>query len=287
MIRARVKLRENISAHRVNGPGALGRSNPWCTCAKRGFDLPKRGQELVPTTRDPYDSPDTATHAVVRVVEMMSFNSARAGLGRLRRDLDWMWGLRGLRPRVLWFHWRARRQAWRTNDLFSLASVTRPADMRLLLKMTRGRRRVVELGTATAWTAITLALDDRQRRVVSYDVIEREEAKRFLDLVGPDVRERIELVVAPGCTGPRDQQPVDLLYIDSSHTREHTIAEVQAWQPYPARRERRCSSMTSPIRTIQGCAKLSRSCTPRRGARHALHTPTQQHDRGIGRSRRA
>lgn len=90
----------------------------------------------------------------------------------------------------------------------------------------------MELGTATAWTAITLALDDRRRRVVTYDVIEREKAMCYLDLVGPDVRERIELVVAPGCTGPRDQQPVDLLYIDSSHTRGHTIAEVRAWQPY-------------------------------------------------------
>ncbi|MGD1058498.1 MAG: class I SAM-dependent methyltransferase [Solirubrobacteraceae bacterium] len=98
--------------------------------------------------------------------------------------------------------------------------------------MTRGRSRVVELGTATAWTAITLALDDRRRWVVTYDVIEREEAKRFLDLVGPDVRERIELVVAPGSAGPRDQQPFDLLYIDSSHTREDTVAEVQAWRPY-------------------------------------------------------
>jgi predicted O-methyltransferase YrrM len=163
---------------------------------------------------------------------MMGFDPVRARLGRLQRDLNWMWGLRGLRPRVLWFHWRARRRAWRTNDLFSVSSVTRPADMRVLLKMTRGRNRVVELGTATAWTAITLALDDRRRRVVTYDVIEREEAKHYLDLVGPDVRERIELVVAPGCTGPRDQQPVDLLYIDSSHTREHTIAEVRAWQPY-------------------------------------------------------
>lgn len=143
-----------------------------------------------------------------------------------------MWGLRGLRPRVLWFHWRARRLAWRTNDLFSVTSVTRPADMRVLLELARGCGRVVEVGTATAWTAITLALDDRRRRVVTYDVLEREVAKRYLELVGPDVKEQIELVVAPGSTGPRDQQPVDLLYIDSSHMREQTIAEVQAWRPY-------------------------------------------------------
>src|ERR1700739_2988714 len=87
---------------------------------------------------------------------------ARAWLGRLQRDLGWIWGLRGLRPRVLWFHWRARRLAWRTNDLFSVTSVTRPADLRTLLELTNGCSRVVELGTATAWTAITLALDDRQ-----------------------------------------------------------------------------------------------------------------------------
>lgn len=162
----------------------------------------------------------------------MSFRHARPRLAKLRQDFHWMWGLLGLRPRVLWFHWRARHQAWRTNDVFSMVSATRPADMRVLVKMTKGCTRVVEIGTATAWTAITLALDDRRRRVVTYDVIEREEARHYLDLVKPDVRERIELVVAPGCTGPRDHQPVDLLYIDSSHAREDTIAEVRAWQPY-------------------------------------------------------
>ena len=143
-----------------------------------------------------------------------------------------MWGLRGLRPRVLWFHWRARRLAWRTNDLFSVNSVTRPSKMQVLLELTRGCSRVVELGTATAWTTITLALDDRRRRVVTYDVLERDEAERYLKLVGPDVKEQIELVVAAGSTGPQDRQSVDLLYIDSSHRREETIAEVRAWRPH-------------------------------------------------------
>jgi cephalosporin hydroxylase len=40
------------------------------------------------------------------------------------------------------------------------------------------------------------------------------------------------MVIAPGSTGPRDSEPVDLLYIDSSHEREQTIAEVRAWQPH-------------------------------------------------------
>lgn len=160
-----------------------------------------------------------------------SSNPVRAWLGRQRRDLQWMWGLRGLRPRVLWFHWRARRLAYRTGDLFSLVSVTRPTDIRVLLELANGCNRIVELGTATGWTPITLALDDPARRVVTYDVLARE-PERYLRLVRPDVTERIELVIAPGSTGPRDQQPVDLLYIDSSHEREQTIAEVRAWKPY-------------------------------------------------------
>jgi len=158
-------------------------------------------------------------------------NVLRAALGRRRRDLAWAWGLRGLRPRVAWFQWRARRIAHRMGDTFSLVAVTRPADTQVLIGLARGCRRVVELGTATGWTAITLALDDPERRVVSYDVVSRG-AERYLELVPRDVRDRIELVLASGSTGPRDDQPVDLLYIDSSHEREQTMAEVRAWQPH-------------------------------------------------------
>jgi hypothetical protein len=67
---------------------------------------------------------------------------------------------------------------------------------------------------------------------VTYDPVERVEPHRYLALVAPDVRARIKLVVAPGSTGPQDPEPVDLLYIDSSHEREQTINEVRAWQPH-------------------------------------------------------
>ncbi len=142
-----------------------------------------------------------------------------------------MWGLRALPRRVVWFQWRARQLAWRTDDLFSFMSATRPEDLRVLLRSARGCHRVVELGTATAWTAIALALEDPARRVISYDPFERPEPHRYLALVDAEVRSRIELVTAPGSTGPRSSEPVDLLYIDSSHDREETIAEVHAWQP--------------------------------------------------------
>lgn len=159
-------------------------------------------------------------------------NRLRTTVGDYRRDALWIWGLRGLAPRVLWFNWRALRSARRNRDLFSLTSVTRPGDTRVLLELAKGRKRVVELGTATGWTAITLALDDPTRQVVTYDPWDRPELHRYLEMVGRGVRERIEIVTAEGATGPRDEGRVDLLYIDSSHEREPTVAEVRAWQPY-------------------------------------------------------
>ena len=143
-----------------------------------------------------------------------------------------MWGLRRLSPQVLWFHWRARRLAWRMHDLFSITSVTRPPDTRVLLDLAKRRTRIVELGTATGWTAITLALDDEERHVITYDPFDRSEPELYLSLVRREVRDRIKMVTAAGSTGPRDRGLVDLLYIDSSHEREQTIEEVRAWQPH-------------------------------------------------------
>jgi predicted O-methyltransferase YrrM len=136
-----------------------------------------------------------------------------------------------LPPRVAWFQVRARRLARHSGDAFSLTSVTRPRDLRTLLRVARGRRRVVELGTATGWTAISLALADPRCTVLTCDVAEREEPQRYLGLIGADVRARIELAVRSGSDGPADESPVDLLYIDSSHERAETIAEVLAWRP--------------------------------------------------------
>lgn len=158
--------------------------------------------------------------------------SARTWLGHHRRDLRWSVGLLGAPRGVQLFQWRAVRLARRTGDAFSITSVTRPADMKVLLELARGRRHVVELGTATGWTAISLALADPARRVVTFDPFERPEPDRYLALVPPSVRQRIELVIAPGSAGPRHDGPVDFLYIDSSHQRDETLAEVEAWRPH-------------------------------------------------------
>jgi predicted O-methyltransferase YrrM len=146
-------------------------------------------------------------------------------------ELRWYAELRTLPPRVAWFQARARALAHRYGDRFSLTSVTRPRDLRTLLSVGEGRRHAVELGTATGWTAISLALAEPGRRVTTFDVVPRPEPARYLQLAGADARARIELVTAAGADGPRDERPVDLLYIDSSHERQATIDEVRAWRP--------------------------------------------------------
>ena len=146
-------------------------------------------------------------------------------------ELRWYADLRALPLRVALFQARARLLAHRRGDRFSLTSVTRPGDLRTLLSLARGRAHVVELGTATGWTSISLALSDPARQVTSFDPVTRPEPSRYLQLVSPEVRARIELVTAPGSDGPRDDRPVDLLYIDSSHERQPTIDEVHAWRP--------------------------------------------------------
>jgi len=139
--------------------------------------------------------------------------------------------VRVLPGRVALFHWRARIAALRADDQFSLASATRPADMAVLLELARGRRHVVELGTGTGWTALSLALADPARVVVTYDPIDRLERDLYRRLAGAGARRRVTFVAAPGSDGPRDQRPVDLLYIDSDHSRETTIREFSAWRP--------------------------------------------------------
>jgi predicted O-methyltransferase YrrM len=148
----------------------------------------------------------------------------------LVRQLRLLLSLRRLPWRVALFQIRARRLAARTGDDFSLISATRPGKLLELLQLAFGRPHVVELGTATGWTAISLALSDPNRHVTTYDPIERPERERYLSLVPASVRHRISFVSAPGAVGPSDAQPVDLLYLDSSHERDETIREFEAWR---------------------------------------------------------
>lgn len=156
---------------------------------------------------------------------------ARRAVRRLLDDAGYAVALRGLPPRVAATQLRARAHARRSGDLFSLTSATRPADLASLLALARGRGYVVELGTGTAWTTIALAIADPRREIISFDPVNRVEREGYLALVSPQVRARIEFVQADGAAGPRSARPVEMLYIDSSHGRDETLAELRAWSP--------------------------------------------------------
>jgi len=149
----------------------------------------------------------------------------------LRRDLRFLLALRRLPWRVARLKWRAWRLGARIGDEFGRASATRPRKLRTILVLAGDAGYVVELGTAQGWTSISLALARPGREVVTYDPFERPQPRSYLALVPEDVRRRVTLVLGPGESGPRSDRPVDLLYIDSSHEREATVRELEAWRP--------------------------------------------------------
>jgi predicted O-methyltransferase YrrM len=137
---------------------------------------------------------------------------------------------RALPLSVVRFRRRAGRVARSIGDDFTLLSVTRADELGHLIELARGRRFVVELGTGTAWTTVSLALADSGRRVVSFDPTVWDTRERYLELAG-SARERISLVQQPGEAGPRPgDPPAELLFVDSSHDREQTLAEFGAWR---------------------------------------------------------
>jgi predicted O-methyltransferase YrrM len=130
------------------------------------------------------------------------------------------------------FYSRARRTAARTGDEWSLRSATGPESLALLLRLARGRRSVIEIGTGTAWTTVALALADRGRRVLSFDPKVWPERQRYLDLARDDAIARIELVAAGGEDGPGERTlRADMLFVDGSHERDLTVRTFESWRP--------------------------------------------------------
>jgi predicted O-methyltransferase YrrM len=135
-----------------------------------------------------------------------------------------------LPPRVAFFFARARRLAARRGDAWSLRSATGPRSLAHVLREAHGHRRVVEIGTGTAWASIASALADDARQIVTYDPVVREAREWYLELAGASVRSRIALIDAPGEAGPADGAAnVGFVYIDGSHDRDRTIATFEAW----------------------------------------------------------
>src|SRR4051794_4535557 len=130
---------------------------------------------------------------------------------------------------------RALRAAEREGDEFSRSSATRADELGKLIDLARGRRRIVELGTGTAWTTIALALAEEPREVVTYDPVARPERGIYLRLVPGKVQARIRFVEQPGEVGPNPGAPrAEMVFLDSSHEREETIAAFRAWEDHVA-----------------------------------------------------
>lgn len=144
--------------------------------------------------------------------------------------------VRSLPGRAALFHLRALRLARKLGDDFAWRSATRPKDVRVILNLAEGRKHVAELGTASAWTTAALVLADPLRHVVSFDPVVQPHRDAYLKLLPAEARERIRLVQMPGVEGPAYlEHPIEFLFVDSTHEREATVAEVRAWRPHLAR----------------------------------------------------
>jgi predicted O-methyltransferase YrrM len=126
---------------------------------------------------------------------------------------------------------RAVARALRVGDRRTLLVATRPRELAALLRVARGRRQVVEHGTATGWTAIALALADPDRRVATYDPVEVPHRQSYLALVPPSVRQRIELVARPAQEPLADHAGTELLFLDGTHQRDELVRDFGLWQP--------------------------------------------------------
>jgi len=167
---------------------------------------------------------------------------AKSGCGRAARPapslrLLEVWRIDGVvwRPRrvfyrrALRFRHEADQLAWKLNDQEALHHSTSEHHVLILLALARGRRRVVELGTGAGWTSACLAVDDSKRVVRTFDPHEREHRNEYLNLAGM-ARDRIVLNDRPG--REPDGLPADFIFIDSSHKRDETIREIEAWRPF-------------------------------------------------------
>ncbi|MCA1690570.1 MAG: class I SAM-dependent methyltransferase, partial [Actinobacteria bacterium] len=153
---------------------------------------------------------------------------ARAAAGAYRRHRD----LRVLPPAVAWYLLRARLLAERRDEDWARFSSLPTDSLARLLDLAAGAGHVVELGTAMGWTTGALALARPDRTVATYDVVGYDGRAAYLGLLGASVRARIEVITAPGASGPpTGARPVDLVFVDASHDRAETAAEFAAWRP--------------------------------------------------------
>lgn len=129
------------------------------------------------------------------------------------------------------FRQQAAKLAAEREDDWATLSTQRGMGVQNLLDLAEGRTNVVELGTASGWTAAALALADADRTVTTFDPVDRPNREDYWELLDPGVRSRITFFEEDGALGAKRVSVVDFLFIDSSHDREPTINEFNAWRP--------------------------------------------------------
>ena len=139
--------------------------------------------------------------------------------------------LRRLPLRVAIFYIAALALAVARRDRWTLVSATRPDDLEKLLALAGDARSVAEIGTGPGWTTVALALCDRERTIVSFDP-EGRSAEAYARLVRKGTRDRIRFVRAAGAEGALHADPVDFVFLDSSHELEETKESFGAWEPH-------------------------------------------------------
>jgi predicted O-methyltransferase YrrM len=142
------------------------------------------------------------------------------------RDVAQLWML----PRpVRSFYARALRTAARLRDGRAVRLATPPKDLASLLRLVSGRRRVVELGTAHAWTALSLVLADGEREVQTIDPTAWDTREAYLALVADDVRRRVRLFEGSGADAPVAAGEVDAVFVDTNHLYEIVKGAFEVW----------------------------------------------------------
>ena len=120
--------------------------------------------------------------------------------------------------------------AIRRRDGYTLRVSLPPRELSELLDLARGRPRIVELGTANAWTALALASSRPETEVVTLDPRVRPEREAYVSLVAPEARSRVTFLTRRG-EDAAERIDVDLLYIDTTHEYELVLACFEQWMP--------------------------------------------------------
>lgn len=131
--------------------------------------------------------------------------------------------------RVAFFYLRALVYAVMKRDYSSLCGATRPRELVPLLRAAGSRRRLVEIGTGTAWTTICLALANEEAQVVSYDIIPSLYRGPYLAMLDQAARGRIDLITRDG-NDPAEPGVVDFVFVDASHECADTIRSFNVWK---------------------------------------------------------